>query len=146
MKHVYIFLNVLMISIFLLNGCGTKDTGETTSQVISESASELVELESTEDVTGYPNGEAQRIYVMYNEQLYVYDDNGRTKIDETDISDKYELYSIKKATIDDGTSIPTENLHSVRAGDNSTIYINPNDSSNILLYSSGEIMKLIPSK
>lgn len=121
-----------------LSACGSKsDTAKT-----GEESKTTTEAEPDENPTGYPEGEAQRICVMYDNNLYVYDDAGRDKVKESDISETYPEYTHKEKIVNDSNDVPVENLHGAHISDGADLYVNPENKDVVLVYDLGEIMKM----
>ncbi|MDE6698442.1 MAG: hypothetical protein K2J91_03070, partial [Lachnospiraceae bacterium] len=75
-KYIIIMIGILML---LCAGCGdnpqnSADNNPTTTKEIITTTQEITTTENSgdEQPTGYPSGEVQRLYVFYNDKLYVY--------------------------------------------------------------------------
>lgn len=134
-----VFMIILMAAAICLVACGNANKSDG-KEVTSEK--EVVKSNNDEVPTGYPEGEAQRMFVMYEDTLYVYDDNGYTEMEEDSIKDEYEGFDYVAKVSEVTVNVPNDNLQASRIAVGSSIYTKEN-VDNILVYYNGAVYNMI---
>lgn len=148
MKYIIIMIGILTL---LSTGCGDNasntvaDDNPTTTKEELTTTQEITTAENSgnEQPTGYPSGEVQRLYVFYNDKLYVYNDN-KLSLSEDEITQIYEGYemvgTIQKIS---NQEMPDEQLEASRCEVGLNVYANQNKTDEILLYYNDNLYTLV---
>jgi len=81
---------------------------------VEEEETTTEETTTEEQQTGYPDGEVQWKYVMYNDILYTHDYAVRRHIDESEVLSKFEGYEKIGSVNIDNLNMPDEELDASR--------------------------------
>ncbi len=130
---------VLVVTLCIAMACNVCACGK------NENVSEIDKRETVQVPTGYPEGEAQEICIMYKDNLYVYDGLGRMTVKEEDVTKNFTDYTEKQSLISDSDNKePTENLHAAHIHEGSSVYINPDNTVDVVVYdkADGDAFKL----
>lgn len=104
------------------------------------------ETTTVEHQTGYPDGEVQWKYVMYNDILYTHDYAYKRHIDENEVISKFEGYE-KIGTVNiDNLNMPDEELDASRFEEGATLYAKSGYDSEVYVYSVDTLYRMIPYK
>ncbi|MBQ4068557.1 MAG: hypothetical protein IJC76_04830 [Lachnospiraceae bacterium] len=129
----------------LLEDKNTTGTDDITSAT-SENTPVKEETTTEEQQTGYPDGEVQWKYVMYNDILYTHDYAVRRHIDESEVFSKFEGYE-KIGTVNiDNLNMPDEELDASRFEEGATLYAKSGHDSEVYVYSVDTLYRMIPYK
>ena len=116
----------------------------TTTTTTSETTTTTEETTTVEQQTGYPDGEVQQMFVMYEDVLYVYDDAYKRHIDEAEVLSKFEGYE-KIGTLNiDNLNMPDEDLSGSRFEEGATLYAKSGHDSEVFVYSVDTLYRMIP--
>lgn len=118
----------LVMGLLSLSACSSENNADTANT-----------SETTEGETGYPSGEVQRPYLVYEGELYQHTFENR-KISKDKISEEYPGYeyvaSIEKIS---NKEMPDEELEASRFSEGTEIYAN---GESIIVYDNGFVKEM----
>lgn len=127
-------------SVLVLSACGSKKTTDSTNNAVTTKASQSV----VEEETGHPSGEIQKMYLYVNGTLYEQKSSMLVYKDKTEADiagyENYKYYG--DVNEEDNLKLPEKDLCSSRIEVGSKVYINENDTKDILVYSNQTIFFL----
>ena len=106
-----------------------------------------VEVEPSHSLTptGYPSGEYQHIYLLYNGVMYTYDTSGTGRWEEGEAqAETMGLTKVAEVEIVDNHNPPTENLQATRLTVGDPIYAKEGEDCIYVLLESGTLWRLNP--
>ena len=104
------------------------------------------ETTTVDQQTGYPDGEVQQMFVMYEDVVYLYDGAYKRHIDENEVLSKFEGYE-KIGTVNiDNINMPDEELDATRFEEGANLYAKSGHDSEVYVYSVDTLYRMIPYK
>lgn len=127
--------------------CGRNEKkSEDVSENITTTIEANTEKNTVEEVTGYPCGEIQWKYVMYNGVVYTHDNANKRHIDESEVLSKFEGYEKIGTINNDNLNMPDEELDASRFDDGGTLYAKSGHDSEVHVYSKDTLYRMVPYK